>query len=93
MSTRFRSKGREAGGSPCPETGAKTGRATTTSTAKASPLRSPPATAAPSSPTTPPRPAGPTARLSPALSSVEELIRLYKFIFKLMWSHLYKLGQ
>ena len=35
MSTRSQSKDREPGGNPCHETGAKTGKATRTSTAKA----------------------------------------------------------
>ncbi|KAK6159930.1 hypothetical protein DH2020_003311 [Rehmannia glutinosa] len=68
----FQSKGPGQAGSPCQETGAKIGKATLISTAKASHLRSPPATAAPSSHITPPRLAGPTARPSPELNSGEE---------------------
>ena len=44
ISMRFRSKGREPGGKPCPEIGVKIGRATLTSMARAYQLWSPPVT-------------------------------------------------
>lgn len=62
MCMQFRLKDLEQDGSPCRETGGKTGRATRISTAKASPSRSLPAMAAPSSPTMSHRQAGPSAR-------------------------------
>lgn len=68
---RWPSKGQGQGGKLCQGTGARTGRATATSMAKPSPLRSQPVMAAAWSPTMLPHLAGPSAKLSPAPNSAE----------------------
>lgn len=65
MSMQCPSKGPNLTGNPCQETGGKIGKATLTSMAKASPLGSPPVTAAPSPPSTWLLLVGPSARLTP----------------------------
>lgn len=52
MCMQLPSKGPRPVGSPCPETGGKIGKAALASMAKASPLKSPPVTAALSPPST-----------------------------------------
>lgn len=83
MSTHCTSKDQELVGRQCQETGGKIGKATLTSTDKASPSRSPPETGEASFPIMPPHPIGRSVRRSQARNSAEEQLNL-------LWYHVSK---